>query len=103
MKKSVIKPTFGCGDYQYRDPYSSTLKSMQEKCTSLLRPTWNKTDVISQVDHQQLFKQLSDLDIAQYDFLDHLKFLPNIIAISIPGLKRIICSRVAITMMKKLL
>jgi hypothetical protein len=72
MKKAVIKPTYGCGDYQYNDPYSSKLKSMQEKCTSILRPTWKKNDVISQVDYQQLFKQLPDLDITQYYFTDHL-------------------------------
>lgn len=72
MKKTVIKPTFGCGDYHYKDPYSSHLKSMQEKCKSMLRPTWNKTDFTSSVDYQQLFKQLPDLDITQYYFFNHL-------------------------------
>ncbi|XP_046654198.1 uncharacterized protein LOC124344698 [Daphnia pulicaria] len=67
MKKTVINPTFGCGDYQFKDLYSSTLKSMHEKCTSMLRPTWTKTDVISQVDYQQFFKQQSDLEITMLE------------------------------------
>jgi hypothetical protein len=71
MKKTVINPTFGCGDYQFKDLYSSTLKSMHEKCTSMLRPTWTKTDVISQVDYQQFFKQQSDLEITMYYIFDN--------------------------------
>ncbi|KAI9557577.1 hypothetical protein GHT06_017405 [Daphnia sinensis] len=73
MKRLVSQPTYGNGEYYYEDPFSSSLKIMQEKCTSLLRPSWNKTDLEIPVDYQQLFKQQSDLDIIQFEE----KYLPQ--------------------------
>ncbi|XP_059350975.1 uncharacterized protein LOC130687565 [Daphnia carinata] len=73
MKRLVSKPTYGNGEYYYEDPFSSSLKIMQEKCTSLLRPSWNKADLEIPVDYQQIFKQQSDLDIIQFEE----KYLPQ--------------------------
>ncbi|KAK4016639.1 hypothetical protein OUZ56_031601 [Daphnia magna] len=73
MNRLVSKPTYGNGEYYYEDPFSSSLKIMQEKSTSLLRPSWNKTDLEIPVDYQQLFKQQSDLDIIQFEE----KYLPQ--------------------------
>lgn len=97
MNRLVSKPTYGNGEYYYEDPFSSSLKIMQEKSTSLLRPSWNKTDLEIPVDYQQLFKQQSDLDIIQY-YICSLIINKNSYRNFLVGLKKNTCHKMPLTM-----
>ena len=68
MKRALFKPTFAPSDYSYDDPFSSSLKLMQNVCAKTLRPieSWQDLEIITQLNYQQTFKDMPDFDAIQY-------------------------------------